>query len=273
MTARLVLTLDDRRPGLPEHVTLDQGQVGDLGRGEENAVRVEHPLLGRRHVRLDYSGARCTIAYSPDISPGAGNVLVNNKRLGQPHQIQEGDHLTIGGLRVRASYTGLAGLRKVVVVGIPAAVADTEPFIRHVRPRLAARELLLEFAEALPAAPGEAVYVLHDVRSESASDFRTRHGSIPPEVAARTVIVNAHRLGAWDVVTELGLAGAVTSQGTDRLIGRADVYERMFPGKPLKTVAHAADRRANTRYSYIEGDGQLPDAPRAFASYVGYLAG
>jgi pSer/pThr/pTyr-binding forkhead associated (FHA) protein len=89
--ARLVWERSDgRRVEFPLH-----GDTLEVGRDEEIAIRVDEPLVSRRHARLERRGEAWVV-----VDLGSTNFTrVNGERVRRERELAHGDQLTLGRAR------------------------------------------------------------------------------------------------------------------------------------------------------------------------------
>jgi pSer/pThr/pTyr-binding forkhead associated (FHA) protein len=86
--ARLVW---ERPDGKRVEFPLD-GDAREVGRDEENAIRVDEPLVSRRHARLERRGNAWIV-----VDLGSTNFTrVNGERVRRERELAHGDELTLG---------------------------------------------------------------------------------------------------------------------------------------------------------------------------------
>ncbi len=92
-SARLVW----RRPdGKEVEFSLD-GEAFEVGRDEEAAIRVDEPLVSRRHARLERRGEAWVV-----VDLGSTNFTrVNGERLRRERELTHGDELRFGRAKCR----------------------------------------------------------------------------------------------------------------------------------------------------------------------------
>ena len=89
-----------RADGATVEFPLD-GEVHEVGRDEDDAIRVDEPLVSRRHARVERRGAGWVV-----VDLGSTNFTrVNGQRVRREHELEHGDELSFG----RATLTFLAG--------------------------------------------------------------------------------------------------------------------------------------------------------------------
>ena len=86
-----------RRPdGREVEFSLD-GEAFEVGRDEEVAIRVDEPLVSRRHARLERRGAAWVV-----VDLGSTNFTrVNGERLRRERELAHGDELRFGRAKCR----------------------------------------------------------------------------------------------------------------------------------------------------------------------------
>ena len=88
MSARLVW----ERPGGAAVEFPLEGDALEVGRDDDVAIRVDEPLVSRRHARLDRRGEAWVL-----IDLGSTNFTrVNGERLRRERELADGDRLTFG---------------------------------------------------------------------------------------------------------------------------------------------------------------------------------
>lgn len=80
--------------GAPVEFTLD-GAAVEIGRGEEAAVRIDEPLVSRRHARIERRGEAWFLV---DLD-STNFTRVNGHRLRREHEIEDGDELVFARAR------------------------------------------------------------------------------------------------------------------------------------------------------------------------------
>ena len=91
--ARLVW---ERRDGKVVEFPLD-GEALDVGRDEDAAIRVNEPLVSRRHARLERRGDTWVV-----VDLGSTNFTrVNGERVLRERQLAHGDELRLGRAKCR----------------------------------------------------------------------------------------------------------------------------------------------------------------------------
>jgi pSer/pThr/pTyr-binding forkhead associated (FHA) protein len=86
--ARLVW---ERSDGGKVEFALD-GDAHEVGRDEDVAIRVDEPLVSRRHARLEKRGDGWVV-----VDLGSTNFTrVNGRRVRRAHELEHGDELTLG---------------------------------------------------------------------------------------------------------------------------------------------------------------------------------
>jgi len=83
--ARLVW---QRPEGEPVEFPLE-GEAFDVGRGEEAPIRIDEPLVSRRHARLERRGE---VWFLADLD-STNFTRVNGQRLRREHELCDGDEL------------------------------------------------------------------------------------------------------------------------------------------------------------------------------------
>ncbi|MGE5126877.1 MAG: FHA domain-containing protein [Betaproteobacteria bacterium] len=85
MSARLVWL---RAQGEPVEFALE-GEALDVGRDGEAAIRIEEPLVSRRHARLERRGEGWVVR---DLD-STNFTRVNGRRIRREHELEDGDEL------------------------------------------------------------------------------------------------------------------------------------------------------------------------------------
>ncbi len=91
MSARLVW---QRRDGEQVEFLLD-GEAFEVGRDEQAAIRIDEPLVSRRHARIERRGEAWIVAdlYSTNFT------RVNGQRVRREQELEDGDQLLFGRAR------------------------------------------------------------------------------------------------------------------------------------------------------------------------------
>ncbi len=91
MSARLVW---ERRDGEQVEFPLD-GEAFEVGRDEQAAIRIDEPLVSRRHARIERRGEVWVVAdlYSTNFT------RVNGQRVRREQELADGDELLFGRAR------------------------------------------------------------------------------------------------------------------------------------------------------------------------------
>jgi pSer/pThr/pTyr-binding forkhead associated (FHA) protein len=82
-----------------------EGESLEVGRDDEVAIRVEEPLVSRRHARLERRDGAWVV-----IDLGSTNFTrVNGERVRRERELADGDLLTFGRARCRFLLDGVPG--------------------------------------------------------------------------------------------------------------------------------------------------------------------
>ena len=74
-----------------------EGDSLEVGRDDEVAIRVDEPLVSRRHARLEKRGDGWVL-----VDLGSNNFTrVNGERIRRERELQDGDEITFGRARCR----------------------------------------------------------------------------------------------------------------------------------------------------------------------------
>jgi len=99
VSARLVWS---RPGGDAVEFPLDGGPI-EIGRDEDAAVRIDEPLVSRRHARIERRGEAWVV-----VDLGSTNFTrVNGHRIRREHEIEDGDELVFG--RARCVFRSASG--------------------------------------------------------------------------------------------------------------------------------------------------------------------
>ena len=77
-----------RPAGEPQEFPLD-GEAAEVGRDDDVAVRIDEPLVSRRHARLERRGEAWVVL---DLA-STNFTLVNGQRILREHELEDGDEL------------------------------------------------------------------------------------------------------------------------------------------------------------------------------------
>jgi pSer/pThr/pTyr-binding forkhead associated (FHA) protein len=91
VSARLVWS----RPGAEAVEFPLDGEPVEIGRDEDASVRIDEPLVSRRHARIERRGEAWIV-----VDLGSTNFTrVNGHRIRREHEIEDGDELVFGRAR------------------------------------------------------------------------------------------------------------------------------------------------------------------------------